>query len=267
MTLTLRSAVSMFGASAKAKFANPAATGEPEEQLRTPLEHLFKDLAELCGFPRDAVEAVGETSLADLKTRPDFALTARNTLVGFVEVKAPGKGADPRRYRDRHDKAQFDKLRSLPNLSLWRSGALQGEVVRLAGDVERAGAALDAPPGLLRLFEDFLRWQPTPPRDAKQLAEMSARLCRLLRDEVTEQLERQSEALTGLAADWRKVFFPEASDPEFADGYAQAVTFGLLMARAREIPLGGGFGQVAKQLGKTITLWGGKGGRGWKRGT
>jgi hypothetical protein len=35
--------------------------------------------------------AVGESSLASLKTRPDFAITLRNVLVGFIEVKAPGK--------------------------------------------------------------------------------------------------------------------------------------------------------------------------------
>ena len=31
----------------------------------------------------------------------------------------------------------------------------------------------------------------------------------------------------------------EANDKTFADGYAQAVTFGLLMARAKDIRLGG----------------------------
>ena len=184
---------------------------------------------------------------------------ARNVLVGFIEIKAPGKGADPRRFRDRHDKEQWEKLQSLPNLlytdgnefSLWRSGEPVGAVVRLDGDVATSGADLDAPPGLLGLFEDFFRWEPIPPRDAKQLAEISARLCRLLREEVTEQLAVGSPALTALAADWRKLLFPDASDAQFADGYAQAVTFGLLMARARQIPLGDGLDHVARQLGQT----------------
>lgn len=256
------SAISSYGASAKAKLANPAAKGEPEEQLRAPLEHLFVDLAEFCGFPRSAVTAVGEASLRELKTRPDYAITVRKALVGFVEVKAPGKGADPRRFRDRHDKAQWEKLTSLPNLiytdgnefSLWRNGEIEGEPVRLIGDVQTSGADLSAPPGLLGLFEDFIRWQPIPPRDAKQLAGISARLCRLLRDEVTEQLSLGSEALTALATDWRKLLFPEASDAQFADGYAQAVTFGMLMARAREIRLGAGLDQAARRLGATNSL-------------
>lgn len=260
----LHSAISAFGADAKAKLSNVAAAGEPEDQLRAPLERLIEDLAELCGLPRGTVAAVGESSLADLKTRPDYAITAQNALIGFIEVKAPGKGADPRRFKDRHDKQQWEKLRSLPNLlytdgnefSLWRSGELAGPVARLNGYVETSGAALDAPPGLLGLFEDFITWNPLPPRDAKQLAEVSARLCRLLRDEVSEQLALGSLALTALADDWRKLLFPEASDEQFADGYAQAVTFGLLMARAREIELGAGLDQVARQLGRTNSLIG-----------
>ncbi len=73
---------------------------------------------------------------------------------------------------------------------------------------------------------------------------------------MTEQLAVASPALTALAADWRKLLFPDASDAQFADGYAQAVTFGLLMARAREIPLGAGLDRVARQLGQTNSLIG-----------
>src|SRR5258708_19095401 len=101
----------------------------------------------------------------------------------------------------------------------------------VVGELRAAGEKLDAPHALLVLFEDFLSWHPVPPKDAKQLADVSARLCRLLRDEVAEQLAVKNRSLTALFKDWRKVFFPEASHEEFADGYAQAVTFGMLMAR------------------------------------
>jgi hypothetical protein len=40
----------------------------------------------------------------------------------------------------------------------------------------------------LALISDFFRWKPIPPKTAKQLAQVSARLCRLLRDEVIEQI-------------------------------------------------------------------------------
>lgn len=232
--MDLKTAISRFGADAKAKLSNPSVSGEPEDQLRAPLETLFADLAELCGFKPQSIAAVGESSLSNLKTRPDYAITLRNVLVGFVEVKAPGKGADPRRYKG-HDKQQWEKLQSVPNLlytdgnsfSLWQDGELVGSIVNLEGDIETSGSKLAAPPELVARFDNFLRWDPILPKSAAELAKVSARLCRLLRDEVTEQLAEESPALTALAADWRHLLFPEANDEQFADGYAQAVTFGL----------------------------------------
>lgn len=264
MKLTIDSAVANFGAKAKETLSNPAATGQPEDQLRAPFEHLLADLAELSLLPKSAVAAVGEASVGELKTRPDYAITVYNGLVGFVELKAPGKGADPRKFKDPHDKAQWDRLRSLPNLiytdgnafSLWQNGELVDSVVSLIGDIESSGNKLQAATGLLSLFENFLHWQPLPPRSARDLAHTTARLCRLLRDEVTEQLALGSEALTGLAADWRKLLFPDATDETFADGYAQAVTFGLLMARAKDIQLASGLHQVATELSHTSSLIG-----------
>jgi hypothetical protein len=261
---TVADAVSAYGASLKPKLSNPAIGGQPEDQLRGPLELLVKSLAEVGGFPAGAVHLVGETSLADMKTRPDFAVTSNKALVGFIEVKAPGKGADPRRFTDPHDKAQWSKLKSLPNLlytdgqtfSLWQDGEIVGKVVTLEGSVESDGAKLEAPDALLPLIVNFLTWKPIPPTNAKQLARISARLCRLLRDEVIEQLERKSQGLTDLARDWRKLLFPEANDYRFADGYAQAVTFGLLVARAVDIPLAGGIHQAAYQLRGSNSLIG-----------
>ena len=84
----------------------------------------------------------------------------------------------------------------------------------------------------------------------------TAQLCRLLREEVTEQLGRGSASLTNLAKDWRKLLFPSATDAAFADGYAQAVTFGLLMAKAQEIRLADGLDHVALKLRQTNTLIG-----------
>jgi hypothetical protein len=85
-----------------------------------------------------------------------------------------------------------------------------------------------------------------PAEDPRQLAQTCVRLCRLLRDEVAEQLDRGGKTLTRLANDWRHLLFPGASNAQFADGYAQAVTFGLLLAREQGISLDGGVGTAAK---------------------
>lgn len=258
---TLPAAISAFGLAVKAKLGNAGASGAPEDQLRAPLEALFRDLAALAGLPEGAVALVGESTLSHLKTRPDYAVTVNKTLVGFIEVKAPGKGANPLRFTDEHDRRQWGKLRSLPNLiytdgesfTLWRDGQPAGAVA-LEGTIETAGEKLAAPPTLLPLISDFLRWSPIPPRNARQLAETSARLCRLLRDEVTEELGRANPGLTSLATEWRALLFPAAGDAEFADGYAQAVTFGLLVARARGIELKDGIGKAALELRASNSL-------------
>src|SRR5215216_4829791 len=180
MSQRLRAAVSSFGVEVRAKLVNLGAIGEPEDQLRAPLERLLVDLGEICGLPRKTIAAVGESSLHELKTRPDYAITVRNALVGFIEVKAPGKGADPRKFKEDHDREQWSKLKSLPNLiytdgnafSLWRDGKLEGPIVHLEGGVETSGAKLAAPATLLPLVSDFLRWVPIPPKTAKQLAQV-----------------------------------------------------------------------------------------------
>jgi len=142
------------------------------------------------------------------------------------------------------------------SFSLWRDGELQGKVLNFEGDLENDGKSIKAPPELLTLFADFFTWAPQTPKTPHRLAEVSARLCRLLRDEVTEQMERGNKALSGLAEDWRRLLFPQADDAQFADGYAQAVTFGLLIARTRDIPLINGIDHAALDLKKSNSLIG-----------
>jgi hypothetical protein len=100
MSLRIEKAISDFGKAVKSKIANPAASGQPEDQLRAPFEHLIEDVASICNFRSGSVVAVGEATQRDLKTRPDYSITVNKALVGFVELKAPGKGANPARFKD-----------------------------------------------------------------------------------------------------------------------------------------------------------------------
>ncbi|WP_375263553.1 type ISP restriction/modification enzyme [Palleronia sp.] len=264
--------VARFGMEAQKRLSS-IVSGRPEEQLRAPLEILVPGIAEICGLPAGAIFLVPETPMPDLAIRPDFAVMRKHgkasELLGFIEIKAPGKGADPRRFTNAHDKKQWEKLKALPNLiytdgnefSVWHDGELQAEgsksgIVKLSGDVHSAGASLTAPPELQSAFHSFLTWTPTAPRNARELARMSARLCRLLRDEVIERLEAKDKKFAAIRADWRQILFPEADDKEFADGYAQAVVFGLLMARARGVSLTEGIDHAAGELRSTDSLIG-----------
>lgn len=124
---------------------------------------------------------------------------------------------------------------------MYRSGELVGRVVRLSGDVaadgKKAATARDAL-AVERLLRDFLSWQPTLPTDCngkidlKAFAALLAPLCRMLRDDVTEALKDEKSPLVQLAKDWRQLLFPDAPDEQFADAYAQTVTFALLLGRS-----------------------------------
>jgi hypothetical protein len=74
MNLSIEAAVSEFGRAAKAKLSNPAATGQPEDQLRAPFEKLIENVASICHFRSGAVVAVGESAQRHLKTRPDYSI-------------------------------------------------------------------------------------------------------------------------------------------------------------------------------------------------
>ncbi len=263
MKSTLADAVARFGDDVRAKLNDPSASGEPEDQLRGPLENLIVDINSVIGKAAEGVKTIGEVRLPDLMTRPDYAVT-RQGLIGFIELKAPGKGSDPTAFPAKSaDRLQWEKLKSLPNViytdgngfTLWQYGKRAASAL-MHGDVRTAGKALKAGAELLDLFATFYDWSPMAPSKPRQLAETAARLCRLLREQVKEQLARGEPRLTSLKADWGKLLFPEADDQEFADGYAQAVTFGLLMARARDIPLGENIEPAAKALRRTNTLIG-----------
>lgn len=264
--------ISRFGIEAQRRLSS-VVSGRAEEQLRGPLEILFPGLAEHCGLGPSDIFLVPETPMPDLAIRPDYAVMRRrgsgSELIGFVEIKAPGKGADPRRFTDPHDKKQWEKLKALPNLiytdgnefSVWHDGELQeasggSGVVRLSGDIRAAGGGLAGSADLVSIFNNFLTWTPTSPRNARELARISARLCRLLRDETIERLEADDSEVMALRSDWRQILFPEADDKQFADGYAQAVVFGLLMARARGISLADGIEHAARDLRATDSLIG-----------
>lgn len=252
----IKAATSIYGKAAKAKLSSITVSGQPEDQLRAPLEGYVRSLGAAAGLNPDHIVLVGESTLSGLQVRPDYAVTVNGVLVGFIEIKAPGKGADPRRFVSKHDKNQWSKLAALPNLmysdgnefSVWNYGERDYATQRLIGDVETSGAALEAPPGLVGLVGRFLTWAPQAPSSPAQLARTAARLCRLLRDEVAEQLAVHNPLLVGLASDWRNLLFPDASDDQFADSYAQAVTFGLLMARVRNIDLNQGVSIAASKL-------------------
>lgn len=241
---SITEALRRFAANVTAKMTQ-ITSGEPEDQLRGPFESFMASAGAALG---SKVICTGETPLPDRLGRPDYAVHIAKLLTGYVELKAPGVGAIASRYKG-HNKKQFQRFSAIPNIlyadgnewALYRSGKLVGRVVRLPGDVavdgmkasdDQSSLALE---GLLR---DFLAWKPVLPTDRKGeidlagFAGLLAPLCRLLREDVSDALKDPASPLIQLAKDWRQLLFPDASDEQFADAYAQTVTFALLLGRS-----------------------------------
>ncbi|MFE9401146.1 type ISP restriction/modification enzyme [Streptomyces sp. NPDC006530] len=241
--------------------------GWQEDQLRGPLETLIRSTGTRIGL---AVTLIGEVPLVDLRARPDYAVVVDGALVGYIELKRPGRGADPSLFTG-DSAAQWDKLRLLPNVlycdgdefALYRSGQLVGHRAHMKGSVRTSGARL-APDGgsLARVLHDFLTWQPKPPRTTAQLVRSVAGLCRLLCDEVAESMAqekagRRRRVFTEIAEEWRRLLFPETTDGEFIEQFGQTVVFALLLARVEGIAFEGeSVHAIAGKLGKRHSLMG-----------
>ncbi len=219
--------------------------GEPEDQLRSPFEIFMQDLGR--AIARDVV-CTGETRLPNRLGKPDYAVHSGRILIGYVELKAPGIGAATSRFTGRNAE-QWKRFSAIPNLiysdgndwALYRHGEQVGRTVQLSGDVATDGKNAVSPEDVRRLFgllTDFLSWQPLIPQttkgeiDLKGLAALLAPLCRMLREDVTDALRDTRSPLVQLAKDWRQLLFPDADNEQFADAYAQTVTFALLLARS-----------------------------------
>ncbi|MFI6227599.1 type ISP restriction/modification enzyme [Micromonospora echinospora] len=266
----LSTAVSVFGKECKEALAGP---GEREAAIRPPIERL---LHTVCDSLRLSMTFYPETAMDDLKVRPDYAIRINRAITGYLEVKKPETNIDPPTFKG-HNRTQWERLKDLPNLlytnggswMLYRDGERVGDIVHLDKSLATAGSLLTVRDGTFeRLLRDFLDWKPAPIRNVQQLVRAIAPLCRLLRHEVLDQLDREAAAIragqaeeeqpfTGLAKDWRRLLFPTADNSVFADGYAQAVTFALLLATSEGISLtDGSLHEVGRKLGSTHSVMG-----------
>ena len=237
--MTFREILDSFAGSLQTAYSATAAThAQPEDQLKAPVLDLIKKLGEMVG---SEMIATTESAMADLAARPDVAVLVAGALSGHIELKAPGKGARTGKLKG-GDAKQWKKFSNHPNIvysdgnewALYRSGALVGKVVKLAGDATAAGAeAVSAANArdLELLLRDFTSWAPIVPTSPRRLAETLAPLCRLLRDDAYAAVQLQDSAMHLLADEWRHYLFADADDRQFADAYAQTVTYALLLAR------------------------------------
>ena len=238
MPSLLLSPLRAFAENAHTKLSLIGSTGEPEDQLRAPLENLLGAAGNAFSMK---IIPDGEARVRSVG-KPDYAVYCNDLLCGYIELKQPGKGADPNRYAG-HDARQWERFKTLPNIlysdgnewGLYQHGERIAGILRLDGDLVTLGKKAVTEENAARLepvLREFLTWNPVIPPDAAGLAKLLAPICRLLRQEVSEMLSLPDSPFRLLRNEWQTTLFPGASEEQFADAYAQTVTFALLLANA-----------------------------------
>lgn len=261
-----------YGSAARDNLQGP---GEPEAALSRPVGTFLQEVGQDLGLKVIAHDEVPEQ---DGLVRPDFGVRVNGLLCGHVELKAPGISLDPLSYsKTSHNYRQWQRLSHLPNLlhtngiewRLWRYGELvAGPIFLQSRDLARHHGPIAAPESLELLLSSFLRWEPLPILSVSKLVNTLAPLAVMLREEVALAITAERRAVKqgadkthqpflGVAQDWRALLFPQATDAEFADGFAQTVVFALVLALSDGIELNSGSLQiVAQQLDKHYSLLG-----------
>lgn len=223
-----------FAVSVQSAFAR-VSRGQPEEQLKRPVFELIEAAGRLFGLPVDTTPEIAISN-----GRPDIGVLVNALLCGHLELKAPRETVDPAEMRGRN-KEQWEKFKALPNLiytngrdwRLYQGGELK-PVVRFDGEPRDAGSqavTVSDATKLDSLLRAFLNWQPIVPTQPREFARFLAPLTRILRNDVLEAVTAHSPALTAVRDEWRAFLFPDFTNEEFADAYAQTVTSALLLAR------------------------------------
>ena len=158
-----------------------------------------------------------------------------------MELKRPGTGARAEGFTGRN-REQWQRFKALPNLiytdgsewSLYRSGDLKMRV-RIAADVSigRRPSRLTGRPWKRTMHCCAISSTGSPwlRQRRRDLARFLAPLARVLRDDVQAALGREGSPLRLLANEWSGLLFPDGDEAQFADAYAQTVTYALLLAR------------------------------------
>ena len=162
--MSFQEALEEFAESLKTTYSTVSVSNaQLDDQLKPPTVTLLDRVGGVIG---SEVIANTEAYLAELGARPDVAVSVDGAVTGHIELKAPGKGAQPRKLKGKHDADQWKKFRNHPNLvysdgnewALYRNGERHGKLVRLSGDATSEGGKAisdDDARGLELLLRDF----------------------------------------------------------------------------------------------------------------
>jgi len=214
-----------------------------EESFYAPLADLVRAMAEHHGATGLTVTTLPKQTEAG---NPDFRVwDGRARITGYIEAKKPGVNLD-----QIETSPQLKRyLHTFPNViltdfyefRLYRDGQRLARVVAgqsfVPGSLKAPSPVRDAD-GLSDLFAQFLSFSLPRRFTARTLAVELAKRTRFLRDEVValelaEEEKRGRGDILGFYQAFKSFLIADLSLEQFADLYAQTVTYGLFAARTR----------------------------------
>ena len=213
-----------------------------EESFYPSLASLLEETAKAVGKVDVRVTTLPKSTEAG---NPDFRLwNGKDRIVGYIEAKKPTE----ERLDQIEESEQLQRYRStFPNLiltnflefRLYRDGQRVESVLAARPVIlnqVRAVPPLEKPDELWALLGRFLDFSLPRPFTAETLAVELAKRTRFLREVVALQLAEERDApgaLTGFYEAFRDYLIGHLTPEDFADLYAQTITYGLFAARVR----------------------------------
>ncbi|MBO9368806.1 MAG: N-6 DNA methylase [Chloroflexi bacterium] len=216
-----------------------------EESLYPALNDLLKDLAQAQGRAIQVTVLPKPTEAGN----PDFRVwDGSHQVIGYIEAKAPGAKLDQVETSEQLQRY----LHTFPNViltdfyefRLYRNGVLLERALLARPFIAqklKAKPPTEQVEALTRLFKTFFSFALPPSFTAEDLARDLARRTRFMRDEVIrpelkQQVTVQQGPLYGFYDAFRKYLIASLTEDQFADLYAQTITYGLFAARTRVSP-------------------------------
>lgn len=219
----------------RAKYASGQAT---EHSYRPALQLLFESID-------PALTVINEPKRSDTGM-PDFLFRRGDVPVGWVEAKDVDKDVIKLRGYSVEQRKRYEK--AYPNL-IYTNGVdfefiRDGVQVHFVSIADFAMGIQPRPERfeeLERQLATFAEQKPISIRSAKKLAEIMAAKAAIIKDEVGLALKDDPEFRSGLGGQFKSFkenLLPALEPDEFADIYAETITYGMFAARFHDDTLG-----------------------------
>jgi type I restriction-modification system DNA methylase subunit len=221
------------------KLKNTDIDDQTEHTSRSALEALLLEFA----AKGQGIKVQHEPRRTEGKGAPDYRITSKGMILGYVEVKAIGENLDKVLKSD-----QIAKYKTLSTniiltdylrfIWLGEKGVQARVELTTQSDLEGRKFQLKAEntEALTKLLDGFFSTPPQGISTSEKLALALASRSRLLRDYLGEELVRQEREhqegrLFGLFQVFKSQIFHDLTLKDFADAFAQMLAYGLFLAR------------------------------------